>query len=136
MYKSVLVPVDLHHVERGKVIIGRAQKLADDESRIILLNVIEEIPSYVETYLPKDAMQHNVDDAREKMKALAKAASIKADIYVKIGVPHNEILALAEEEKVDLIMVASHHPGLQDYLIGSTAARVVRHADCSVLIDR
>jgi len=37
---------------------------------------------------------------------------------------------------VDLIIVGSHKPGLQDYLLGSTAARVVRHAMCSVLVGR
>jgi len=33
-------------------------------------------------------------------------------------------------------MIASHKPGMSDYFIGSTAARVVRHAQVSVLIDR
>ena len=37
---------------------------------------------------------------------------------------------------VDLIIVASHRPGLQDYFLGSTAAKVVRHAKCSVLVIR
>ena len=42
----------------------------------------------------------------------------------------------AEDDKVDLIIIASHKPGLQDYFLGSTAARVVRHASCSVLVVR
>ena len=33
-------------------------------------------------------------------------------------------------------MIASHKPGFSDYFIGSTAARIVRHAQCSVLVTR
>ena len=36
----------------------------------------------------------------------------------------------------DVIVMASHQPKFSDYLLGSTAARVVRHAKCSVLIAR
>ncbi|MEP4424264.1 MAG: universal stress protein, partial [Nitratireductor sp.] len=46
------------------------------------------------------------------------------------------ILAVAKEKQADVIVIASHKPGLQDYLIGSTAARVVRHAACSVHVMR
>ena len=35
-----------------------------------------------------------------------------------------------------MIVIASHDPGLVDYLLGSVAARVVRHAHCSVLVTR
>jgi nucleotide-binding universal stress UspA family protein len=55
---------------------------------------------------------------------------------VRAGHPGNQILDLAEETNADLIIVASHRPGLQDYFIGSTAGRVVRHANCSVLVTR
>ena len=41
-----------------------------------------------------------------------------------------------EAYKPDLIVMASHRPELKDYLIGPNAARVVRHADCSVQVVR
>ena len=40
------------------------------------------------------------------------------------------------ETDTDCVVIASHRPGLQDYLLGSTAARVVRHAACSVHVLR
>jgi universal stress protein F len=46
------------------------------------------------------------------------------------------ILDWAEANAVDCIVIASHRPGLQDYLLGSTAGRVVRHARCSVHVVR
>jgi len=45
-------------------------------------------------------------------------------------------LQAAEDCDANLIMIASHKPGLRDYFIGSTAARVIRHAQCSVLVER
>ena len=46
------------------------------------------------------------------------------------------IAQYAERHDVDLVIVASHKPGLQDYFLGSTAARVSRRAPCSVYILR
>ena len=38
--------------------------------------------------------------------------------------------------EADLIVVGSHRPAMRDYLLGTNAARVVRHAHCSVLVAR
>jgi nucleotide-binding universal stress UspA family protein len=52
------------------------------------------------------------------------------------GTIYREILVRAERTKCDLIVMASHRPELQDYLLGPNAARVVRHAKCSVMVVR
>ncbi|MBT8417397.1 MAG: universal stress protein, partial [Silicimonas sp.] len=52
------------------------------------------------------------------------------------GHVHSTILEYAEENGVDCIVMGSHKPDLTDYLIGSTAARVVRHAPCAVHVYR
>jgi nucleotide-binding universal stress UspA family protein len=67
---------------------------------------------------------------------MVREANVQASVEVGSGQTHRAILAAAEERNVDLIVVASHRPGLQDFLLGSTAARVVRHATCSVLVKR
>ena len=46
------------------------------------------------------------------------------------------ILDYAEAKSSDLIVIASHRPGMADMLIGSTAAQVVRHATCAVHVLR
>ena len=43
---------------------------------------------------------------------------------------------MADETNADLIVMASHRPELKDFLLGPNAARVVRHANCSVLVVR
>jgi len=47
-----------------------------------------------------------------------------------------EILGVAEEAGAHLIVVGSHRPAMRDYLLGTNASRVVRHASSSVLVAR
>jgi len=136
MYKSILVPIDLAHQEVGQAMIKRAVALSDDKAEITLLHVIGDIPAYAQSYLPEGQLQENLEETRKVLKGMVDAAGIKADVVVRYGSPSPVILDEADERGSDLIIIASHHPGIKDYLMGSTASRVVRHADCSVLINR
>ena len=136
MYKSILVPIDLSELERGKTEIDQVQHLAAKGARIRLLNVVADIPAFVAANLPREVIDTAKSNAREALEALAGAAGIKADVEVRTGNPGPAILAAADDCEADLIIVRSHKPGLQDYFLGSTAARVVRHAKCSVLVLR
>jgi nucleotide-binding universal stress UspA family protein len=136
MYRTIIVPIDLSQETKGRRILDLAIRLGDDNARIILANILEELPGYVAIELPAGLMEQSRKDAEEKLKAIAADAGINAEVTVRVGHPGNQILELAEETKADLIIVASHRPGLQDYFIGSTAGRVVRHANCSVLVTR
>ena len=54
-----------------------------------------------------------------------------------MGVPHQEIVQFAEDEKIDLVVIGTHgRTGLDRALFGSTAERVVRMAPCPVLSVR
>ncbi len=136
MYKTILVPIDLVHAEKGKPMIEVARKLVDKDGQIVLVNVIEDIPTFVAAELPTGMLENTRDEALATLKAMATAAGLKDDIEVRIGNARTAILGVAEERNADLIIIASHKPGLEDYLLGSTAARVVRHAECSVLVLR
>ena len=130
------MPIDLSHVEAGKAMIDVAKAHGDENTRIILLHVIEEMPKWVTVELPKDIIEASRKSTLEEIHAIAEAASVQVDVEIRSGHPYKNILEKAEEEDADLIIVASHTPGLQDYLLGSTAAKVVRHAKCSVLVVR
>ena len=134
MYKTILVPVDLSHPELGEKTLKIAKAIGGDACRVILLNVVEEVPSYIATQLPAGTLEHNLESAREKLAALAGNSG--AEVDVRLGHAHLTILEEARRLGIDLIVLASHRPGLEDYFLGSTAARVVRHADCAVLVDR
>ncbi|HEX2674114.1 MAG TPA: universal stress protein [Polyangiaceae bacterium] len=67
----------------------------------------------------------------------AVAAGVPADYELMEGVPDQEIVGCAQRLKADAIVIGTHgHSGLAHVLLGSVAERVVRHADCPVLIVR
>ena len=136
MYKTILVPIDMSHVVEGKANINLAAQHAADGAKIILLNVVEEIPTWAAAQLPANIIEDSFEATKTEMKAIANASSIKTEVEVRAGHSYNTILDVAKEKNVDLIIIASHSPGLQDYFLGSTAAKVVRHANCSVLVVR
>lgn len=136
MYRQILVPVDMSHKDRAVPMIEIARKVGGEEAKITLVSIVEDVPSYVLVQLPEDVIEEAKKDAAEELGTIASAAGISADIKVGHGRAHTAILSCAEDIGSDLIVIASHRPGLQDYLLGSTAARVVRHADCSVLVIR
>ncbi|MEO1161062.1 MAG: universal stress protein [Pseudomonadota bacterium] len=136
MYKSILLPIDLSELERGRMMIDVARKLAGKDTRLRLLNITADIPAFVAAQVPDDVVKTAMSTARQTLEGLIGAAGIKADAEVRSGTPGPTILTSAEECGADLIIIGSHKPGLQDYFLGSTASRVVRHAQCSVLVMR
>jgi nucleotide-binding universal stress UspA family protein len=136
MYSRILVPIDLHDDAKAKSMVDAARHLCDENGRIVLLHVVEDIPSYVAVELPSGITANQKDESIRRLEDLSRREELKAAIDVRIGQPASAILAAADEHGSDIIVIASHRPGFQDYLIGSTAARVVRHCKCSVLVIR
>ncbi len=136
MYKSILIPVDLGNVENINSLIDHAAAHKNSDSTITLLNVVEDIPGWAAVELPRGTLDKSVQSALERLKALAASADVEVEAEVRVGHPYKTILEVAEEKKAELIIVASHQPGLQKYFLGSTAAKVVRHATCSVIVVR
>lgn len=136
MYSKVLVPVDLSHEEIGARILKIAAKLLSDDGEVTLMHVVPDIPTYVDTFVPPQVRQETIDASIDDLVQMAAAAGVKARVEVGVGIPHIRILDECRSWAPDLVIIGSHRPGLRDYFLGSTAARVVRHAECSVLVDR
>lgn len=135
MYRNILVPITPDHSRDELGAIATARQMLSPDGHITALSVVENIPSYAVTYLPEDL----TDRARTKVEEeLEKALREDRDIVreVRLGRPSQMILDYARQNDVDCIVIPSHRPGIQDFLIGSTAARVVRHALCSVHVLR
>ncbi|HEY9900450.1 MAG TPA: universal stress protein [Pantanalinema sp.] len=84
-----------------------------------------------------------VPTAEEANEILARACEtlqgrgVSCRSLRRIGVPADTILAVAEEEGVDLIAMGSHgRTGLGRFLLGSVSSQVSTHAGCSVLIAK
>lgn len=135
MYKHILVPVVLdteHPPERS---LDVAALLADKGARVTVLHVKDEIPSYAITYIPKEDLEALRRAIQADLDRLAARFENGRGVLVD-GHSARTILDWAGSNGVDCIIIASHRPGMEDYLLGSTAARVVRHAPCSVHVLR
>jgi nucleotide-binding universal stress UspA family protein len=137
MYRSILVPIDPAHGEVGQRIIRLAKLLAGGNGRVTLLTVLEPIPSFVSAYIPEGTLESNRNAAADRLRAMAEREGLKtATLELRDGAPSAVILEEAERLDADAIVLGSHRPSFGDYLIGSTAARVVRHAQCTVVVER
>jgi len=136
MFKTILVPIEIGNADAANNTIDIAATNGNEDTRIILLNVVEEIPKWAAVELPEDLQNKSFLNSKQALTNIAAASSVKTEVDVRIGHPYHTILEVAEETGAELIVITSHKPGLQDYLLGSTAAKVVRHANCCVLVVR
>ena len=136
MPKTIIVPVALAQVEKAKAMLDVARQLGGEDGNIVLVTVIEDVPGYIAAELPTGLLENAAEEARGQLRTLARNAGLELAVEVRKGSPATAILDVANERKADVIVIASHRPGLQDYFLGSTAARVVRHAKCSVHVIR
>lgn len=134
MYKTILVPVALDHERDTAAALDIARALAGDGATVTALTVVESVPAYIMASFPENQAETNRAAALEALKAELGTSGAKA--VVVTGHAARSILDYAESHGVDCIVIASHRPGLQDFFLGSTAARVVRHARCAVHVVR
>jgi universal stress protein A len=75
--------------------------------------------------------------AVDERVAAARAAGIAARGVVRVGVPADEIVRTADDEKAAMIVIGTHgRGGFQRLMLGSVADRVLRRATCPVLVVR
>lgn len=135
MYKNVLVAVALDHPEHVTEALAVARALSMDGASITALHVVEELPNYVALEVPEELLRRRKPNAEAELTSvLADGSDVKP--VVVFGHAGRTIVDFAREHSIDCIVIASHKPGLQDYFIGSTAQRVVRHATCAVHVLR
>lgn len=134
MYSNILVPMALDHGLSPQT-LGVAQALLTPGGRITALHVYEAPQGSVSAYLDEDAVRGAFDRARATLLAKLEGVAGVTPELIK-GHTYRSIIDHAGATGVDCIVIGSHKPGLADYLLGSTAARVVRHAPCAVHVCR
>jgi universal stress protein A len=144
-YRVILVPIDFS--EHSKKTIRYATRFAARyEARIRLLHVFQ-VPDYAVTqYESKqvgfDQLKNQADIAEEEAlqnlerfekELMNQGVNVKA--FLRVGYPFEEIIQVANDPEIDLIIIGSHgRSGIKRLLLGSTAERVVEHAPCPVLV--
>ncbi|MEM9032689.1 MAG: universal stress protein [Pseudomonadota bacterium] len=135
MHRHILIPVALDHEGLVERKISLARALLAENGRITLLTVLENVPGFVSEFVTVKETNSLTAEVNARLEAAAGGAS-DIGTTVETGKPGVRIIHFAEQHGVDLIVVGSHQPGVQDYFLGSTAARVARRASCAVYILR
>ncbi len=141
MYKNILCPIDLNEESSwAKALPTAVEYCKSFGATLHVMNVVPDFGmSVVGSYFPEDFQQKAIEAAREQLHTFVRQhvpEGVKVQHIVANGTTYDEILRVAREIKADLVLLASHRPELKDYLIGPTAARVVRHFEGSVLVVR
>ena len=134
MYSKILVPMALDHGVSTHT-LEIAKVLCTKGGDIIALHVHEAVQGTVNAYLDEETVNAGFERARESLAAKLAGQGDVTAVIVK-GHSARTIIDYADANSVDCIVMGSHKPGLSDYFLGSTAARVVRHAGCAVHVHR
>ena len=136
MFKTILLPIDVAHLDEGQKILDIALSITEPDAAITLFYVMEDIPNWTDIDLPPNFMESSMQTARQALESIIGNTDRDIRIEVRTGHAYSTILKQAETMNADLIVLASHKPGLKDYFIGSNTSKVVNHADCSVVVVR
>ncbi|HEY0255486.1 MAG TPA: universal stress protein [Kofleriaceae bacterium] len=142
-WKTILVPHDFSSAANHAAAVARDEAKAHG-AKITLVHVID-LPYQVvgeSAFVPDETETLSIKDYAEKtaQKHLADLVArlgkdgVTPETLVRFGRPADEIVACAHELAVDLIIMGTHgRTGLEHFLVGSVAERVVRTAKLPVL---
>lgn len=141
MYNTILLPIDLNEESSWKKALPTALELCKTFGA--KLHVLTVVPDFgmaiVGSFFPEGYEKQALGEAEKALSGFVEA-NVPDDLEVTRDVGHGtvyeEVIATAKTIGADLIVMAAHRPGHADYLLGPNAARVVRHAECSVMVVR
>lgn len=141
-YKNVMIAIDFS--DSADQVIERALDIAkQSNANISLLHVVDHLPPLgfgEEPLIAPDWMipeQQLLEEAKKSLHNFANKHSLQnREQQVALGTPHVEVVQIAEDKNVDLIVVGSHGRHGVRLLLGSTANGVLHHAKCDVLAVR
>lgn len=143
--RRLLVPVDFSDHTRRQVSYAAALAATYD-ARLDVLHVIEEhtppdeygpeVREYA-TAMQGESVQERIRQALRDLVEEAPDLERAFHVHVTMGHPATEIVRVATEKEIDLLVMATHgHTALERFLIGSVTERVVRTASCPVFTVR
>lgn len=140
MYHRIIIAVDLADPAPTPKGLDQAVELATASGgQLRLVNIQPLMPATFMEYVPADFDAEQEKRARAALQTIIAAVKLPPERVsgaVRVGGIYHEILAEAAAWRADLIVVGSHRPVVADYLLGSNAKTIVRHALCSVLVVR
>ncbi len=140
-YKHILLAADFS--DHGHHVANKAKELAvANQAQLSIVHIVDNLPITDATYGPiipfdGDLSEQIMEAARKRISTLAEKLDIVEDKqWVEVGSPKFEIVRIADENEIDLIVVGSHGRHGLALLLGSTANGVLHNAHCDVLAVR
>lgn len=141
MYNDILLPIDLGDESSWR----KALPVAVSEARnfgaaLHIMTVVPDLGMTLVGQFFKPGYEKAVaEEFQRKLHSFVETHvpdDVRVQHIVGQGTVYEVILDVAAKIGADLIVLSAHRPELKDYLLGPNAARVVRHADCSVMVVR
>ncbi len=138
MFSRILVPIDLDNVDQLKKALGVAAQLAKDNDAIVTYVAIVDAVPTSSTHSERDKVQARLDSFTAEQASThgiktADHVMLRGDLHLHVG---KEIIQTAQNAESDLIVMASHMPGLKDHVFSSNAGYVATHAPICVYVIR
>ena len=140
-YQNILLAVELSPDDEPVVL--RAQRMAKQYGSVLrIIHVLDNIPMPDTAYGTEIPLYDGLNDEllegkKARLDQIGKGLGLDPSrIRLVWGLPRQEIIQLAEEASVDLIIVGSHGRHGLALLLGSTASGGLHHSPCDVLAVR
>ncbi|OUS37322.1 universal stress protein [Rhodobacterales bacterium 56_14_T64] len=134
MYKKILISMSLDH-GFGEQAIQVARALRAQDGDIFAVHVYETLQGSAKAFVAQQDVDNAMAAAQNRIEERVKDEPDIQAVLLK-GHSGRALTDYATEVGADCILVGAHKPGLRDFLLGSTAARVARHARCAVVVLR
>ena len=143
--KRVLAPIDLSDTESTSNTFPFAQSLIEEFGTELYVIYVYQIPTLIDLLSAPLAFLKSKEELAEGARVAAEerlssfldktsSPTIKPQGLIRSGTPYEEILQVAQELTIDLIVIGTRAlKGIDHLLLGSTAERVVRMASCPVI---
>jgi universal stress protein F len=134
--------VGLDGSPRARLVLSAAVDLARKTGGTLSLYravpIPNELPAAALSMKPREVATLLENLARDELEALAHdvPAEMAGNLTVSLAIPWQGVCEAAHRERADLIVIGSHGYSGLDRVLGTTAAKIVNHAEVSVLVVR
>ena len=137
MFANIMIPVDLGHTDQMEKALAIAAETAQrHDAEVHIVGVTQSGPTEV-ARTPEAFAEKLAEFAAEHSKALGVTFQTQTAISHDITIDLDDLLEQAAEDiGADLIVMASHVPGLADYVFSSNAGYLASHSKMSVFVVR
>ena len=135
MYTNILVALSLEHGISDHA-LSAAHALVSEGGKITAAHIHEPPNRQIMYYMDEGIAQKSLQKAEARLAERLKGETEVSSVLLESQSAGRAITEYANKHGIDCIVLASHKPGMKEFFLGSTAALVVRHAQCSVHVLR